>query len=416
MPEIDINAMTFGPYGVGHHDGQTVMVPHAAPGDRLEVEIAGQRRGYALGRIRTIVAPGQDRRVAPCPYLPRCGGCDWQHLTYPAQLRIKAELVASTLGHALEIKLDAHDLIEPAPEEFGYRARFRLKAGAHGVLGFRESGSDAMVEIESCMVAEPGMKMPVHLARTLARKLDEIEVVRANDRDVLVGYLKKPAGAEELQRARKVIDDDREIAGIVLRSGDKRDVIGDATVRIELEEDLWLEADADLFSQVNRMQNRKLIAEVIAMAEPLEGAAVLDLFCGAGNFSLPLARRGARVTGVDADAPAIAAAAQNASRLGVRDSQFIAMKASETAEFFRRARYKPDIVILDPPRTGAAELMEQIVRMRPHKVVYVSCDVSTLARDLRLLTKSDYKIGSVRAYDFFPNTHHIEVAAQVLLT
>ena len=416
MPEIEISAMSFGPYGVGHLDGLTVMVPHAAPGDRLEVEVAGQRRGSALGKIRAIVAPGADRRVAPCPYLPRCGGCDWQHLTYPAQVRIKAELVASTLGHALDIKLEPRDLIEPAPEEFGYRARIRLKAAAHGALGFRESGSDAMVEIESCMVAEPGMKMPVHLARTLARKLDEIEVVRAGDRNVLVGYLKKPAGAEELQRARKVLADDRGIAGIVLRSGDKRDVIGDATTRIELEDGLWLEADADLFSQVNRAQNLKLVAAVIAMAAPLEGAAVLDLFCGAGNFSLPVARRGARVTGVDADAPAIAAAARNASRLGLRDSQFIAMKASETAEFLRRARYKPDIVILDPPRTGAAELMEQIVRMRPRMVVYVSCDVSTLARDLRVLTKSDYKIGSVRAYDFFPNTHHIEVAAQVLLT
>jgi 23S rRNA (uracil1939-C5)-methyltransferase len=416
MPEIEINAMSFGPYGVGHLDGKTVMVPHAAPGDRLDVELVAHRRDYSLGEIRTIAAPGPDRRNAPCPYLPRCGGCDWQHLAYPAQVRIKAELVAGTLNRALGLQLDPANLIEPAPDEFGYRARIRLKAGAHGVLGFRGFGTDAMVEVDSCMVAEPGMRMPVHLARTLARKLDEIEVVRAGERDVLVGYLKKPPGTEEIQRARRVVDADPAIAGIVLRAGEKREVIGAATTKIELEDGLWLEADADLFSQVNREQNQKLIAEVIAMASSLESAAVLDLFCGAGNFSLPIARRGARVTGVDADAPAIAAAARNAARLGLRNTQFIAMKASETADFLRRARYKPDVVILDPPRTGAAELMEQLLQLRASRIIYVSCDVTTLARDLRMLADGNYEIGSLRAFDFFPNTHHIEIAAQVLLT
>lgn len=417
MAVVEISAMSFGPYGVGHLDGKTVMVPHAAPGDRLDVELVSSRRDYSIGKIRAIVAPGPERRGAPCPYVPRCGGCDWQHLDYPAQLRCKAELVADTLNRALELTLDPTNLIEPAPAEFGYRARIRLKTGAHGVLGFRGLGSGDLVEIDSCIVAEPGMRMPVHLARTLARKLDEVEIVRSGERDVLVGYLKKPPGADELQRARRVVEADSSIAGIVLRAGEKREVIGDATTKIELENDLWLEADADLFSQVNRAQNRKLIAEVIAMAAPVEAKAALDLFCGAGNFSLPIARRGARVTGVDDDAPAIAAAARNAARLSLRDTQFIAMKASETADFLRRARYKPDVVILDPPRTGAPELMEQLLRMRPSRIIYVSCDVTTLARDLRMLKEDGrYEIGNVRAFDFFPNTHHIEISAQVLLT
>jgi 23S rRNA (uracil1939-C5)-methyltransferase len=416
MPEIEISSMTFGPYGVGHLDGKTVMVSHAAPGDRIDVELDTSRRDYSLGTVRAIISPGLDRRAAPCPFLPRCGGCDWQHLAYPAQVRIKGELVASTLNHALELKLDPAKLIEPAAREFGYRSRIRLKAGAHGVLGFRGFGTHQMVEVDSCMVAEEGLRMPVHLARTLARKLDEIEVVAAGDREVLVGYLKKPLGADELQRARTVVAADRAIAGIVLRGGDRREVIGDAGIRIDLEDDLWLEADADLFSQVNREQNKKLVTEVMAMAAPLDATAMLDLFCGAGNFSLPAARRGARVTGVDADAPAIAAAARNAARLALRDSQFIAMKASATMEFLRRARYKPEVVVLDPPRTGAAELMEQLVRIRPHRIVCVSCDVTTLARDLRMLVDGGFKIGHVRAFDFFPNTHHIEIAAQVLLT
>jgi 23S rRNA (uracil1939-C5)-methyltransferase len=416
MPTIEISAMTFGPYGVGHLDGKAVMVAHAAPGDIVEVETRENRRDYAIGELRNVVSAGAGRRAAPCPYLPRCGGCDWQHLTYAAQLQWKGTLVATTLNRALDLKLDPSDLVEAAPEEFGYRARVRFKCGPHGVLGFRAFGSSELIEVDSCMVAERGIAMPLHLARTLARKVDEIEVVRAGEREVLVGYLKKPPAADEINRARRVVEANPQIAGVILRSGEAREVIGAANVRIELERELWIEADADLFSQVNRAQNVKLVAEVIAMAAPLESTALLDLFCGAGNFSLPAAKRGARVTGVDSEEAAIAAAARNAARLGFGDAQFIAMHAEGTSEFLRRARYHPDTVILDPPRTGAQALMEQIARMRPRNIIYVSCDVTTLARDLRILTNGGYQIGRVRGFDFFPNTHHIEVAAHLLLT
>jgi 23S rRNA (uracil1939-C5)-methyltransferase len=213
-----------------------------------------------------------------------------------------------------------------------------------------------------------------------------------------------------------VLESDRELAGIVLRAGPYRDVIGDPAIAIGLEEGLALEVDADLFSQVNRTQNRKLIAHVMELAGIRASSVVLDLFCGAGNFSLPAARRGARVTGVDADAGAIAAATRNAQRLNLREAQFIAMKASATAEFLHRARYRPDVVMLDPPRTGALGLIEPIVKLHAPNVIYVSCDVTTLARDLRALSAAGYKINRVRGFDFFPNTHHVEIAAQALLT
>jgi len=309
-------------------------------------------------------------------------------------------------------------LVTPAPAEFGYRSRIRLKVGPKGLLGFHEANSNAIVQIDSCMVAEPELRMPLHLARSLGKHVEEIEVVRgASDaREVQVAYLKKPADAEDLRRARNVLEADRTIAGIVLRSGLGRETVGETAVKIELEPGLMIEGDADLFSQVNRAQNQKLVATVMAMAEIREASALLDLYCSAGNFSLPAARRGARVTGVDAEAGSVAAASSNALRLGFKDAQFVAMKASETAEFLQRARYRPDVVILDPPRTGALDLMAPIVKLKPRVVVYVSCDVTTLARDLRHLLRAGYKISSVRGFDFFPNTHHVEIAAQVLLT
>src|SRR5271163_2789323 len=286
MPQIEISAMTFGAFGVGRQDGKAVMVAGAVAGDRLDVEIVSERRDYAVAKIREVISPSTDRRAAPCPYLPRCGGCDWQHIDYRAQVRFKGEVIARELGHALGCAIDPVGLVEPAPAEFGYRSRIRLKVGAHGMLGFHEFGTNAIVEIDSCMVAESGIRMPLHLARSLGKRVEEIEVARDGAREVQVAYLKKPASEEDLRRARNVLESDPEIAGIVLRSGARRETLGETAITVELEPGLAIEVDADLFSQVNRAQNCQLIASVMEMASIRESAPVLDLYCGAGNFSI----------------------------------------------------------------------------------------------------------------------------------
>jgi 23S rRNA (uracil1939-C5)-methyltransferase len=415
MPEIEVNAMTFGPYAVARLDGLTVMVPNAAPGDRLEVRIASQRRDFSIANIERVIEPGPDRRETPCPFLPRCGGCDWQHLAYPAQLRAKADLIAAGLRRA-HIEVNSENLIEPAPEEFGYRSRIRLKVGRDGKLGFYKFGSNALVEIDHCMVASSGLKLPNALASGLWRNLDEIEVVESGAREVITAMMRKPASLAEVGKAREIYEHDATIQGIILRSGRVREVIGDPAISINVEGGLDLTVDADLFSQVNHAQNRKLIATVMEMSAIEAGMKVLDIFCGAGNMSLPAARRGAIVNGIDADGLAIAAAAKNVQRLGFADTSFVTGKATAALNFLIRAKYRPQVVILDPPRTGAAELMDPIVKMHPRSIIYVSCDVSTLARDLRTLTDAGYSAQRIRAFDFFPNTHHAEIAAHLLLT
>jgi len=415
MPEIEVSAMTFGPYAVARMDGLTVMVPNAAPGDRLAVTIASRRRDFSIGSIERVIAPGPDRRIPPCPFLPRCGGCDWQHLEYRAQLRAKAELIATGLRRA-NIEVSAENLIEPAPDEFGYRSRIRLKVGRDGKIGFYQLGSNDLVEIDRCIVASPGLRMPTALASALWRNLDEIEVVASGVREVIVALMRKPPSPAEIERARHVMEQDAGIAGIILRSGRARHVIGDVAIAIGVEDEMDLVVDADLFSQVNHAQNRKLVATLMEMAAIEGGMPVVDVFCGAGNISLPAARRGAIVNGIDADELAIAAATKNAQRLGLAEAKFIAGKALEAVAFLSRAKYRPQVVILDPPRTGAVELMEPIVKLHPRSIVYVSCDVSTLARDLRVLIDAGYRAQRIRAFDFFPNTHHAEIAAHLLLT
>jgi 23S rRNA (uracil1939-C5)-methyltransferase len=415
MPEIEVSAMTFGPYAVARVDGRTLMVPNAAPGDRLEVAITSRRGDLSFAYVERIIEAGRDRRVPPCPFLPQCGGCDWQHLNYAAQLRAKAELIAAGLRRA-NIDVDAENLIASAPVEFGYRSRIRLKVGRDGQLGFHKLGTNELVEIDRCIVASPSLQVPNALASALWRNLDELEIVASGEREVVVATMRKSPSASEVDRAKQMLALDASIQGIILRRARTREVIGDPRVSINVESGLDLTIDADLFSQVNHAQNRKLVATVMEMAAIERGMRVLDIFCGAGNLSLPAARRGAIVNAIDADELAIAAATKNAARLGFTETKFIAGKALEAVQFLIRAKYRPQVVILDPPRTGAAELMEPIIKMRPHSVIYVSCDVATLARDLRILIDRGYRAKRISAFDFFPNTHHAEIAAHLLLT
>ena len=240
--------------------------------------------------------------------------------------------------------------------------------------------------------------------------------MRNGAREVLIAHLARAPGAAEIERARAAMEADREIAGIVIRGGRGREAIGDPAIAIELEPGLEITADADLFSQVNHVQNRRLIAFVMEAAGACGGAQILDLFCGAGNFSLPAARRGADVTGVNSEPPPSPRPAANAKRLGFERARFSAMKAAETAAFLIRARYRPATVILDPPRAGAPNLIDPIARLGARSVIYVSCNLTTLARDLRALETRGYRLKNIRAFDFFPNTHHVELVAHAVLT
>jgi 23S rRNA (uracil1939-C5)-methyltransferase len=411
--QVEIEEMTLGPYGVGHLDGKALLVANSAPGDVLQVSVSDARRDYSVALLEKIVSPGPSRRVAPCPFLPRCGGCDWQQITYRDQAAAKGRLIAAQLRHALSLELDPRDLVVPAPAEFGYRSRLRLKARNQGALGFFELGSNRFVAVDRCLLAGEAMSLDSagQLASALGAHCDEVEIVKAGRRQVLVAYLRARVQPADIKRATEVRAANDVIAGIVLRGGGARAEIGEVSVTVELEPGMQLTAEADAFSQVNQDCNRALVASVMEQAAIEAGAVVLDLFCGAGNFSLPAARRGARVLGVDADPVAIGAAQRNAAALELSDARFVAMEAQGMAPFLLKAGYRPQAVILDPPRSGARQLMSTIVRLRAARVLYVSCDVATLVRDLRILMQGGYAVSSVKAFDFFPNTHHCEVLA-----
>jgi len=390
------------------------MIPAAVPGDLLEIEIRPEKRDYALGSIVRVLQPAPERREPPCPYAYRCGGCDWQHIQYDAQARLKARVLAAEFRHGMGIELNPVGLVEPAPAEFGYRSRVRLKTRPDGEIGFHHPGSNSFVAVEACLVAAPPILAAARLAGALGRNCAEIEVVAGQDGEVLIANLTEAPGAFERKVARDSLENG--ISGLILRCGAIRELFGEVGIRYEAESGCVIEADADLFSQVHRAQNLKLVAAVMQLAELSHDMRVLDLFCGTGNFSLPAARRSARVVGVDHDELAIDVARTNAKRMGLEGTQFIAMRALDGVHFLLRSGYCPEVVILDPPRAGAAYLMGSIARLKARRLIYVSCNPSTLVRDLRQLMLKGYQIRIVRGFDFFPNTHHIEIAASLVLT
>jgi 23S rRNA (uracil1939-C5)-methyltransferase len=406
--------MTFGPSAIARVAGKSVLIPAAVPGDVLDLEIEVDRRDYALGSILRVLQPAPDRRQPPCPYASRCGGCDWQHIRYDAQVMLKGQVLAAEFRRALGIALDPSELVEPAPTEFHYRSRVRLQTGPDGKIGFRHQRNNSFVAIEDCLIAAPAISTATRFAFALGRNCKEIEVVAGPRGEVLIAHLTKPPGAFERKLAHQIIDNGA--AGVILRGSVLRELFGEPQIVCEVEPGCIIEAEADVFSQINHAQNVKLVDVVMHLAEPSAETRMLDLFCGAGNFSLPAARRGADLIGMDRDELAIAAARANAKRMGLERTQFIAMGAEQGVRFLRQTGYRPQVLILDPPRAGAANAIGSMVRLNAPRLIYVSCNLSTLVRDLRQLILRGYEVRSVRGFDFFPNTHHIEIVASLLLT
>jgi len=406
--------MSFGPWAIARAGGTTVMIPGAVPGDRLEVEIRSAKRDYARGSVVRVLEAAAERREPPCPYAAECGGCDWQHIRYDGQARFKADVLAAEFRHALGVELDRGELIEAAPQEFRYRSRVRLKTSAGGKIGFHHPRSNQFVAVEDCLVAASSLTGASNLAAALGRNCTEIEIVEGLGGDVLIASLIRAPRESDRKIARELCG--RGATGVILQSGAGREFFGTVRIAYVAEPDCAIEADADVFSQVNPQQNPKLVAAVMKLAELSPDAKVLDVFCGSGNFSLPAARRHAHVIGLDRDGLAIEAARANAARMGLKNTQFIAMSAVDGVRFLSQTGYHPDVLILDPPRAGAAALLPLMPRLNARKLIYVSCNLATLLRDLRELMVQGYEIQWVLGFDFFPNTHHIEIVASLLLT
>ena len=413
---LSITSLSHGPDGVARHGARVVFVPGVAPGDRVRVRLVEERGSFARAEVVHRCAPGPAYREPPCPWVSACGGCPWQHVAYPAQLEAKARNVRDALGRIARVAATRELRIIGAPHEWGYRHRIRLHVGNSRELGYMESRSHRIVEIGACAVADPllsALLAPLRrLLPALTMRLRSIELM-TNGRGgtVVTAVADGPYRETDTRTIVRFLDDVASVSGVHLAGRGWTRSFGDPTITVTPDGTTpSIRQRPGTFTQVNTDANHLLVRAVVALAAP--AAHVLDLFCGAGNLSLPLAHAGAHVLGVDRNREAIADAAASAAAAGLTRVRF---EASAAEHFLRQQGLAgAELVVLDPPRSGAAAVATQLARLRPPRILYVSCDPATLARDVGTLAAADYAVDRVQPIDLFPHTEHVETVLEAV--
>jgi 23S rRNA (uracil1939-C5)-methyltransferase len=414
--EIRIDGIAAGGAGVGRApDGRAVFVHRTAPGELVRIRLLEEKKRWARGQALEVLEPAPARRVAPCRYYDRCGGCTLEHLEYPAQLAAKARIVADAMRRIGGFDVALPEVVA-SPHEFGYRNRVsftlvRLRSGVRA--GFHElHRPDRVLDIgAACLMPEPAVaaawgELRQHWgpdARRLPSGLRLRLTLRgsANARTALLIQGGYGAGQpDELLSLIPSLD--------AVWHQPRADVEPLLLAGAQRLEESWHDEHVSLagaiFLQVNRGTAHLLEDHVLEVAGDVAGQHVVDAYCGVGLHARRLARQGARVTGIELDAQALAEA-----RRAVPAGEFMAARVEDVLHMALPA----DLVVLNPPRAGmAAEAVAALRTAPPARLVYVSCDPATLARDIERLAPV-YAVRSIRCFDLFPQTSHVETVAEL---
>ncbi len=447
MESVVITALDQEGRGVARVDGKAMFVEGALIGERVAVEVLRRKPSYELARMSELLGASPARATPPCPYFGVCGGCSLQHLEPVAQVAVKQRVLEDALWHIGRVRAD--ELLAPIHGiTWGYRHRARLsvrdvpKKG--GVLvGFREKKSTYVADMAACLVLPPRISALLPELRALIGslsihdRLPQIELAIGEATDGAEAG--KSAGEGATKHRGEAVDalvlrnlapitaaDERELSGFAGRHGVDLYLQpqGPASVRpltpparrlsYALPDfGVTLDFEPTDFTQVNASLNRVLVRRAIALLEPSPGDQVADFFCGLGNFALPIARRGASVVGVEGSRTMIGRAEGNAQRNGLSErARFV------IADLFAATRESVgtlgplDKVLLDPPREGAIELVKALPEERLTRIVYVSCNPATLARDAAVLVhERGYTLSAAGVANMFPHTAHVESIA-----
>lgn len=416
---LAIDALSYGAYGIGHLSGKAVMIPHTAPGDTVEVRIVESKERYDIGEAIRVLAPSLLRQNPPCPYVGTCGGCSWQHLRYDAQLQAKQQSVVDALRRIG--KLGDFDLtaIIPSSEEFYYRRRIRLQIGVNRTLGFYGTASHQLVEIDSCLIADDRLNRALasirRWVRALATPLEYIEIVAGDEPEEIVAVARAigPFATRDEPACATLAGEAEQIRGLIVAGPDWRRVWGKPTIRVNLLADLSLSLDADVFTQVNSQGNRRILNMLLAAGDFQSNDRVLELYCGGGNFTLPIARQTKEIVAVEGYQSAIANGKLNAQKNGIDNIRWVCSAVPKAVAELKKRRESFAKIVLDPPRAGAKGLDADLSALGARQIFYVSCNPTTLARDLAALTKHGYKLRMVQPIDLFPQTFHVETLAVI---
>ena len=425
--QLRVNTLVYQGDGLGRYQGKAVFIPFTAPKDVVSCRIVEEKRSFLRGVAERVVIPSPLRVEPRCPHFTRCGGCQWQHLDYEAQLNAKREIFASALERNASVAKEVVGEIIPSPEEWGYRSRCLLRCKAEGgnnSIGFYSRKSREVVDVEKCPILRPELNRILSLIRQRLKDVVylfsdvQMEVGDEGAPRVMVGasgLAKRGEGKRLFSKATEALREVAEAEGFSLLV---RDFKGEVSILNQASEpqikplhgsEMTLKMDPLGFFQGNLDQNRNLVGLVLRLIDRFlpnpSQARVLDLFCGMGNLSVPLATMCGEVVGVEAYPLAVDVAWRNARQNGVANVRFVKEKV---ASFLKSVQGEFQAVVMDPPRIGAKRETPLVAGLRPKLVIYVSCDPMTLARDLRELISVGYKVVSSTPIDMFPQTFHIE--------
>ncbi|WP_083260405.1 23S rRNA (uracil(1939)-C(5))-methyltransferase RlmD [Cyanobacterium sp. IPPAS B-1200] len=441
LVEIDIEDVSSDGNGVGKIDSQVVFIPHTVTGDRISAKLIKVKKKYAEGRLEKVITPSQHRIRPRCIVADKCGGCKWQHIDYQHQLEIKKNQVKETLtriGGFTDFEVE--DILADTELAYRNKASYPFGVSQNGTLkaGYYREGSHQIVNLNQCPIQDERLNP---LLAEIKQDLQELGIpvydentrkgilrhlcfrIGKNTGEILITIvISKPSNFKLAEQAPLWLERYPNVVGVTLNYNPKPNnvIFGEETEllagRLYLKEEfagLTFTLRTETFFQVNTNVAESLFEWVIDTLDFQGNETVIDLYCGIGTLTLPIAKKVNNVIGIEFDKVAIELANHNATINDIENARFVVGKSEV---IFPELTITADVVILDPPRKGCQpEVIESLGKMKPAKIVYISCHPATLARDLKLLCENgDYHIEKVKSADFFPQTTHVETA--VILT
>lgn len=394
----------YGGYVIGR-DGKILFIRGAISGELVDVSVDIDKKNYSIASVVNILEPSPFRRQPPCNIFGECGGCQLQYISHGKQVSMKEEILLDTVRRIGDA--DVQLMPSMFDKEIGYRHRGQFKVSLKGKIGFYREGTRDVIPVEECPVMIDEINRSLKILNNVNLKgVKEIHIISGDTVALLIkGTLSEDSAQEIL---------DSGISGIAFENGDS---LGKDYITLGLN-DLKYSVTPWSFFQSHWSLNKRVVDTVINRLTPVDNKRVLDLYSGAGNFSIPLSMHAKEVVAVEESAYAVEDGIRNAMLNGIKNCTFInssvekifeGKKKQKTAKLFEAAGY--DIVILDPPRIGlSSNCIGRLMDGAPEIIVYVSCNPATLARDIRKM-KDKYEIESLCMIDFFPNTYHIEALA-----
>jgi 23S rRNA (uracil1939-C5)-methyltransferase len=425
--EVRIEKLVYGGDGLAHQDGHTIFVPLVLPGELVQIDSSAKKKKFIKGRLEKIVEPSAERVPAPCPHYGRCGGCQYQHIPYEAQLRYKSEILRETLGRIGRIQWTGNIYTHASPP-FGYRnrAQWKLRPGLEGApdsagIGYFEMGSTKLCAVTECSILSPRLADTFSRLRQMVAKskilsaIDEIEAFVDSSDDKILLNLSSEKLAETPESISAALREAIPYTDSILiqdRRADKLHLDGPGYLTYVVNGAPYRVGHLSFF-QVNRFMVEPLVAAAVGSTR---GKLALDLFAGVGLFTVALTKNFERVIGVESNL-----AASKDLEINLKESGGASPSARNmtTEGFLSRWHETPELVLVDTPRAGLeVEALAHLKKIRPANIHYVSCDPSTLARDLAQLVGTQeatgpFEIESINLFDIFPQTYHMEVLVQL---